>query len=236
AQPRARSHVASSVGSASRNASRAGAEWSFQATITSQAGAPPPIEPQSITPMIRPFRTSQLRQSRSPWCQTGGPSPGGAPSAPCQASPPLPSPPNPPPPGPLRPARAVESPPPVPHLLVAHRERDAAPRRRAGRIHSLQGQDERREVPGGLNGVDLVDRDDLALDPGMDLPEPGIVRARPSLCQRHRNLDRQPRRQLRQPLELDAARLGRPLLARQPYREPVAEPEDRVHGPVRLDP
>jgi hypothetical protein len=56
----------------------AAGECSFQATIVSQAGSPTPIEPQSITPLMRPSRTSQLRTSRSPWCQTGGPSHGGA--------------------------------------------------------------------------------------------------------------------------------------------------------------
>ena len=43
----------SSVGSA-LGTTRASCECSFQATITSQAGSPTPIDPQSITPLMRP--------------------------------------------------------------------------------------------------------------------------------------------------------------------------------------
>ena len=76
----------------------------------------------------------------------------------------------------------------------------------------------------------------LALEPRVNLPEPRIAVARPPLRDRHRDLERKERRELRQPVELHAAWLGRPAAAGEAHAELVAEPEDRVDGAARFDP
>ena len=131
---------------------------------------------------------------------------------------------------------AVEARKPVPGLLVALGQRNPASRRRTRGIHLLQRPDERREVARRLDRVDLPDRHRDALDPGVDLPEPGVAATRVTQRDRHGKLDREQRRQSRKPVELLAIRLRRPLAARKPHRELVAEPKDRVDGAAGLDP
>src|SRR5207253_721415 len=65
---------------------------------------------------------------------------------------------------------------------------------------------------------------------------PGIALAGPALPDRDGDLDGQLRRAPRQPLELDAARVGRAVSPWEPNRELVAEAEDRVDRAARLDP
>jgi hypothetical protein len=57
-----------------------------------------------------------------------------------------------------------------------------------------------------------------------------------ALCDRDGDLEREQRRERRQPVEFLAARLRRALPAREPHRPVVTETEDRVVGPRGLDP
>ncbi len=61
-----------------------------------------------------------------------------------------------------------------------------------------------------ISDVDLLDRHRLTLDPGVDLPEPGIAVARAALRDRSRDRDGEERREPGQPLEL----LPRPAASR----------------------
>ena len=110
------------------------------------------------------------------------------------------------------------------------------PSGRAGRIHPLQGSDERREVASRLDRVDVLDRHAVSLHPGVDLPEPGVLATRTPLRDRNGDLDGEQWSQLRQPLDLLAARLRRALATREPHGELLAEAEDRVDRAAGLDP
>ena len=117
---------------------------------------------------------------------------------------------------------------------VSQRKRLAATGPRLGcsaRIDPLQGVDERREL---VRGKRLADRH-LSLEPAMHRPVPRIARAGLSARDRQRDLDRQPRCKPRQPGVLLVLCSERPVAARQPDRELVPEPEDRVVRAGRLD-
>ena len=167
-------------------------ECSFHATITSHARSPTPIAPQSITPLMRPSRTSQLRTSRSPWCQTVGPFQGGATSARSHSA--------------VRGGVAVEPRQPIADVHVSLGQRDAATRRRARRIHLLQRGDERRQVARGLDRLDFLDRPRLALNPGASENQ-GYSTFGASLRHRDWDLEGDELREPREPIELLPARL-----------------------------
>src|SRR5215471_6479399 len=78
---------------------------------------------------------------------------------------------------------------PITEFLVAFGQGGASPWRRPGRVDLLHRPDQRREVARGLDRVDLIDRNRLAFDPGVDLPEPRILGARATLRDRTRNVD-----------------------------------------------
>ncbi len=73
AQPRPRSHVASSTAIAARNASRASPRRTVQAMTRSHAGSPTPHWPKSITALSRPSSSSRFPGATSPWNHRGGP-------------------------------------------------------------------------------------------------------------------------------------------------------------------
>ena len=100
----------------------------------------------------------------------------------------------------------------------------------------MQRAHECRQVRGRLDGVDLLDRRRLALDPGVDVPEPRVVVGRAALGDGNGNVDRKQRRDPGQPLELLASPLGRSVPPRETHRQLVAEPEDRVDGSGGFDP
>ena len=131
---------------------------------------------------------------------------------------------------------AVEPSEPEPDLLVALGQRDAPAPRRARGIHPLQGGDEPSEIPRGDDRVDVSDQGRRALHPREDVPEPRVVVGRTPLGDRNGDLQRDQRRQLRQPVELLAAGPRRSLPAREPYHPLLAEAEDRVVRPRGLDP
>ncbi len=92
---------------------------------------------------------------------------------------------------------AVELRQPALHLGVALGERIATPPRGARRIDLLERPDDRGEIDRGLDGVDLLDLDGVAVDPRVDLPEPRVARARCPLRDRDGDLDRDERGELR---------------------------------------
>src|SRR5262249_5674849 len=125
---------------------------------------------------------------------------------------------------------AVEALEPEAELAVALGERDAAPGWCVGWAQLLERADERGEVARRLDCVDLLDRRGLALDPGVDLPEPGVVEGRVALRDRDRDLDREERSERGQPVEQLPAGLRRASSTCEPNGEVVAESEDRIVG------
>jgi hypothetical protein len=105
-----------------------------------------------------------------------------------------------------------------------------------GRAQLLERADERGKVARRLDCVDLLDRHRLTLDPGVDLPEPGVVARRVALRDRDGDRDREERSERGQPLEQLPAGLRRASSTCEPNGEVVPEPKDRIVGPFGFDP
>ena len=86
---------------------------------------------------------------------------------------------------------------PVPDLAIAFGKWDAASLRRAGWVGFLECRDELSQAARSLDRVDLLHGRGLAVDPPVDIPVPRIRGRRVALRDRHRDLERKERRQLR---------------------------------------
>src|SRR4029077_19118487 len=107
-------------------------------------------------------------------------------------------------------------------------QRDATSRRRPRWIHLLERTHKRGKVARGLDCVDLLDGHGFALEPRVDIPEPGSAGRRAPMRDRNGYLEGEQRSQPRQPVVLLAPRLCRPVTTGEPHRQLVTETKDRV--------
>ncbi len=226
AQPRPRSHVASSTSRAARKTLLASAGSTHQAGIRSQAGSPTPRQPKSMTALSRPSTHNRFPASRSPWIQIGGPSQASACSALSHAA-----------------ATAAVSTIPCSCSIAvrvgASRRSSGTPRPAGGpsfgSICCNAAMNCATSVASEPASSDVADIRVLAVQPDLHRPVPGIALGRLALCEHGGYRDRQERSEHRQPPLLEVDLAGRPLDARQPHGHVLAEPVDRIVGPARGD-
>ena len=120
-------------------------------------------------------------------------------------------------------------------VLLVQRPRPGRGRRTRG-VERPHGQHEAREVVGQALGLLHRAGDGVhAVDPAAHRPRPREAVARRSEPRRHGRRERQRGSDAREPLELAHERVDRPVDARHPYRQVLAQAVHGVVGAVRGD-